>query len=51
MLDIAHLVRVSPNTLDNMMSGGVLSTDELLPRLEKWSTLGDGDFLPIGNSL
>ena len=64
MLDGAHLVRVSPNALDNQASGGVLSTDQLpilvgldrheplvLPRLEKWSTLGDGDLLPIGNSL
>ena len=62
--DVAHLVRVSPTALGNWRSGGVLSTDELpilvsldrheplvLPRLKKWSTLGDGDLLPIGNSL
>ena len=64
MLDIAHLVRVSPNALDNRLSGGVLSTDQhpvvvsldrqeplILPGLEKQSTLGDSDLLPISNSL
>ena len=64
MLDVAHLVRVSPNALDNQTSGAVLGTDQLpvlvgldrhepliLLGLEKRSTLGDSDLLSIGNSL
>ena len=64
MLDGAHLVRVSPNALDNQASGGVLSTDQLpvlvgldrhepliLPGLKKRSTLRDSDMLPFSNSL
>jgi len=64
MLDVAHLVRVSPNALDKRTSGGVLNTDQLpilvsldrqeplvLPGLKKQSTLGDSDLLPVSNSL